>query len=76
MLFSSSRLSYALFCIHFHRLFRKSLFQLDGITVNGVDMIKWNSEGKIVDFKVMVRPVKAITILQKKMGEQLAASKV
>jgi len=34
--------------------------EMDGITVNGVDMIHWNDAGKIVDFKVMVRPLKAI----------------
>ena len=32
----------------------------DGIVVNGVDMIQWNDAGQIVDFKVMVRPLKAI----------------
>lgn len=46
--------------------------QLDGIQVNGVDMIRWNDEGKIIDFKVMVRPLKAISIVHQKMGEELA----
>src|ERR1700729_3837200 len=32
--------------------------KLDGITVNGVDMIKWNQAGKITEFKVMLRPLK------------------
>jgi SnoaL-like domain len=48
--------------------------ELDGITVNGVDMIKWNDEGKIVEFKVMVRPLKAINLIFQKMGEMLAAN--
>ena len=30
---------------------------IDGIKVNGVDMIKWNERGEIVDFKVMLRPL-------------------
>lgn len=45
--------------------------EIDGITVNGVDMIKWNSDGKITEFKVMVRPLKAINLIHQKMGEML-----
>lgn len=45
--------------------------EIDGITVNGVDMIKWNAEGCITEFKVMVRPLKAINIIHQKMGEML-----
>ena len=41
--------------------------EIDGIIVNGVDMIKWNSDGKITEFKVMVRPLKAINIIHQKM---------
>jgi len=44
---------------------------IDGITVNGVDMIHWNEEGKISSFKVMVRPLKAINLIHKMMGEML-----
>ncbi len=47
---------------------------IDGIIVNGVDMIKWNADGKIIEFKVMVRPLKAINIIHQKMGEMLAAA--
>lgn len=46
--------------------------ELDGIRVNGVDMIWWNDEGRITRFKVMVRPLKAINTLHQKMGELLA----
>ena len=41
------------------------------ISVNGVDIIRWNDEGKIIDFKVMIRPLRAIGALQKKMSEAL-----
>lgn len=41
--------------------------EIDGIHVNGIDMITWNDEGKIVDFKVMVRPLKAINLINDKM---------
>ena len=33
---------------------------IDGIAVNGVDMLTWDDEGKIVEFKVLIRPLKAI----------------
>ena len=45
--------------------------EIDGIQVNGVDLIRWNDDGRIVDFKVMVRPLKAVHILHQKMGEML-----
>ncbi|MDO9368868.1 MAG: nuclear transport factor 2 family protein [Sphingopyxis sp.] len=45
---------------------------LDGIQINGVDIITWNEQGKISDFKVMVRPLKAINKVWEKMGEMLA----
>ena len=45
--------------------------KLDGITVNGVDMIKWNDAGKIVEFKVMLRPLRAVNLIHQKMAEML-----
>ncbi len=45
--------------------------EIDGVHINGVDLIRWNDAGKIIDFKVMVRPLKAMTILQQKMFEIL-----
>lgn len=47
--------------------------EIDGIIVNGVDMIKWNADGEIIEFKVMVRPLKAINLIHQKMAEMLAA---
>jgi hypothetical protein len=47
--------------------------ELDGIQINGVDIIRWNDEGKIIDFKVMVRPLKAINKVWEKMAAMLAA---
>lgn len=46
--------------------------QIDGVLINGVDLIRWNEAGQIVDFKVMVRPLKAMNQLHQKMGEMLA----
>lgn len=48
--------------------------ELDGIAVDGVDIIRWNEAGKIVDFKVMVRPLKAINLVHQKMAGLLAAA--
>ena len=47
--------------------------ELDGTHINGVDIIRWNSEGKISDFKVMVRPLKAINKVWEKMAAMLSA---
>ncbi len=46
--------------------------EIDGIAVNGVDMIKWNDDGQIIEFKVMVRPLKAINLIHQKMAAMLA----
>ena len=44
---------------------------VEGIEINGVDIITWDENGKITEFKVMVRPVKAVNKLWEKMGEML-----
>ena len=46
---------------------------IDGIAVNGVDMMKWNEAGELVEFKVMVRPLKAINLIHQKMAAMLQA---
>ena len=45
--------------------------ELDGITINGVDMIRCNDAGQITDFKVMVRPLKAIQKIHELMAGML-----
>jgi hypothetical protein len=45
--------------------------ELDGIQVNGVDLIKWNQAGKITEFKVMLRPLKAVNLIHEKMAAML-----
>jgi hypothetical protein len=44
---------------------------IDGIEVNGVDMIRWSEAGEIVDFKVMLRPLKAVNLIHQKMAAML-----
>lgn len=46
--------------------------ELDGIHINGVDIITFDADGMIRDFKVMVRPLKAINKVWELMGAQLA----
>ncbi|HUG04100.1 MAG TPA: nuclear transport factor 2 family protein [Steroidobacteraceae bacterium] len=48
--------------------------EIDGVLVNGVDIIKWDGSGKIVEFKVMIRPLKAINLIHERMGAALAAA--
>ena len=45
--------------------------EVGGIHINGVDMIHWNADGKIDDFKVMIRPLKAINLLHGLMRSML-----
>lgn len=47
--------------------------ELDGIRINGVDMIRWNDEGQITEFKVMLRPLKAVNLIHQKMAAMLQA---
>jgi len=46
---------------------------IDGVEINGVDIIGWNAEDRIVSFKVMARPLKGIEMLRAKMAERLEA---
>jgi hypothetical protein len=48
--------------------------EIEGIAVNGVDMIRWDDQGRIVDFKVMIRPLKAINLIHQKMAAMLQAN--
>ena len=48
--------------------------EIDGVVVNGVDIIKWNAEGQITDFKVMLRPLKAINLIHQRMAAMLHAN--
>lgn len=45
---------------------------INGIDINGIDMISWNEEGKITEFKVMIRPYKALNMINDQMTAMLA----
>ena len=44
---------------------------VEGKYVNGVDIIRCNDAGKIVEFRVMIRPLQAINLVHRQMGEML-----
>lgn len=50
------------------------LTKVDGIEINGIDLISWDENGKIKDFKVMLRPMKAINLVREKMAAFLEKS--
>lgn len=45
--------------------------EIDGVLVNGVDIIRWNDAGQITEFKVMLRPLKAIHLIHERMAAML-----
>jgi hypothetical protein len=45
--------------------------EIDGIVVNGVDILTWNEAGQVVEFKVMLRPLKAVQLIHQKMATLL-----
>ncbi|TNE65241.1 MAG: nuclear transport factor 2 family protein [Alphaproteobacteria bacterium] len=46
---------------------------IDGIAIDGIDMITWNDAGQITEFKVMLRPLKAVNKIHEMMAAMLAA---
>jgi hypothetical protein len=47
---------------------------IDGVHINGIDLIHWDDAGNIDEFKVMIRPLKAINVIHDKMAALLAAA--
>ncbi len=45
--------------------------EINGIYVNGIDLITWNEDNKITEFKVLVRPLQAVNTLHQMMGDML-----
>jgi len=48
--------------------------EIDGVHVNGVDMLRWDAAGRVVEFKVMLRPLKAVNLIHRKMAEALGVA--
>jgi hypothetical protein len=49
--------------------------ELDGLHVNGIDLLRWNDAGQVTDFKVMLRPLQAVNLIHQKMAAMLAAAR-
>ena len=47
---------------------------LEGTYVNGVDIIRCDDSGRIVEFRVMIRPLQGIQAVHEQMGRLLAGS--
>ena len=58
-----------------NHLFLEFECTVDDILINGIDMITLNDDGKIIEFKVMMRPMKAIFLMKEKMAALLEAMK-
>lgn len=58
-----------------NRLVMEFEAEMDGKYINGVDIIDFDDDGLITQFKVMLRPLQAVNMLWQKMGEQLESAK-
>jgi len=45
--------------------------ELDGLTVHGIDMLRWGDDGRLTEFTVMVRPIRGLEKLVERMAAQL-----
>ncbi|MDR2062690.1 MAG: nuclear transport factor 2 family protein [Acinetobacter sp.] len=45
---------------------------VSGKSLKGIDMIRFNAQGKIIDFEVMIRPMSGLAALAEKMGARFA----
>ena len=45
--------------------------EMNGIYVNGIDLITWDENNKITEFKVLIRPLQAVNTLHEMMGRML-----
>jgi hypothetical protein len=50
--------------------------EIDGIVVNGVDLLRWNAEQRLTEFKVMLRPLKALHLIHEQMAATLYPTKL
>jgi hypothetical protein len=73
-IFSKHSFRYVREVVGEHDAILEFLVEIDGVSVNGVDMITWNDEGQIVDFKVMLRPFKAVKVMQTRVAAILQAA--
>ena len=57
--------------VHEHDAVLRFTTVVDGLEVEGIDLIRWDTDGQIVDFTVMIRPFKALQVVMTRMLEEL-----
>jgi hypothetical protein len=67
----SSKFKYIKELVHENHACLEFETEMNGIYVNGIDLITWNEKDKITEFKVLVRPLQAVNTLHQMMGEML-----
>ncbi|HEX2224969.1 MAG TPA: DUF3565 domain-containing protein [Thermoanaerobaculia bacterium] len=72
--FSQAPFRYVRQVVGEHNAVLEFLVEIDGVAVNGVDMLRWDDEGRIVEVKVLLRPMKALRVMQLKMAALLQAT--
>ena len=45
---------------------------VSGKSLKGIDMIRFNDRGQIIDFEVMIRPMSGLAALAEQMGQRIA----
>ena len=48
---------------------------VEGKYVNGVDIIECDDDGRIIEFRVMIRPLQAVNLVHRQMGAMLESMK-
>ena len=67
--FNDRSFAYVTELIHSNNACLEFKLEIEGIYINGIDLITWNEEGKIIEFKVFIRPLKGIETIQNLMGK-------
>lgn len=73
IVFADSKFRYISEIMGDNRMVLEFEAEIDGKYVNGVDIIDFDDDQLITQFKVMVRPLQAVNMLWQKMGAELAA---
>ena len=71
-MFTGTGFHYVNTWIYTHSAVLEFAAEVDGITVEGIDMLHWNEDGRLTSVKVMIRPFKGLQVVIAKMAELLA----
>ena len=71
-MFTGTGFHYVNIWIDTHSAVLEFAAEVDGITVEGIDMLHWNEDGRLTSVKVMIRPFKGLQVVIAKMAELLA----